>query len=232
MKTILRQYYRVLGFAADLLIRINKFIADRYVKIWYYLGYSWFDHRFDYLRGVDNIYWLERAFFAMQLIKSQYKVLDVGCGDGSLSGLFYSVRAKSVDALDLDPAAVAHAQKYYSRPNVRFFQSDASRISNLHQKYDIILAFAIIEHFSPSSGHQFLTDIGKMLKRQGIFMGSTPIFKELGGHNPEHANEFTNSSILKKFLTTHFRQVDLHFSQWPGNRLECYFECSSPYVRG
>jgi len=232
MKTILRLYYQVLSKVADLLITANKFVADRYVGIWYYLGYSWFDHRFDYLRGMDNIYWLERAFFAMKIIKSQHKVLDVGSGDGSLSGLFYSVRAKSVDAFDLDPAAIAHSQKHFSRSNVRFFQSDASHVSKMQQKYDVILAFAVIEHFSPSSGRAFLKDVGKMLKGQGIFMGSTPIFKEQGGHNPEHANEFTNKLSLKKFLSAHFHQVNLHFSQWPGDRLECYFECSRPYARG
>ncbi|MCJ7805531.1 class I SAM-dependent methyltransferase [Patescibacteria group bacterium] len=214
----------LLSRSADLLIRFSRLIGRFYTSIWSLQGISWFDHRFDYLRGIDNIFWLERAFFVNRVIKKNSSVLDIGCGDGIFSGLFYSAVAKEVLAIDLDSRAISHAKRYYNRSNVTFINRNILKWEPKDKKFDLILLFAVIEHFSKRDGLLLLEKIRKMMKPDGLLMGSTPVFSDKGYHNMEHKNEFSSVKDLNKFLGIKFKRVKTYTSNWPG-RLECYFEC-------
>jgi len=227
-KVLASLYYFVINIIANFLIRISKFVANQYKTVWPYLNTSWFDHRFDYLRGMENYFWYERVIFANQRIKLNSEVLDIGCGDGVYSGLFYSRKAKNIDAIDIDKNAIKHAKKNYFRKNVNFYNSNIQDWLKHQNKYDIILMFAVIEHFSFKNGILVLKKISSSLKKGGIFFGSTPIFKKKGDHNFEHKNEFASQRELYRFLNKVFSKVDLFISEWPDGRKECYFECSLP----
>lgn len=218
--------YVLVGFFSNILILLGQLLASVYEYIWPYSGRSWFDHRFDFLRGPKNIFWLERAFFANNLLNDNDVVLDIGCGDGIFSGLFYSIKAKWVDAIDLDKDAIVHAKSLYPTKNIKFSQKNILTWKPA-KKYDKIFMFAVIEHFTPKDGLDTLSKIGKSLNKGGVLLGSTPIFKEQGGHNLEHYNEFVSIPSLKKFLSKKFKKVKIFVSDWPG-RLECYFKCGEP----
>lgn len=228
MYLLTKIYYRYLNISAKFLIKWARYIGNQYTSIWTNLHTSSFDHRFDYLRGIDNYYWYERAIFAIQRIKPENIVLDVGCGDGIYSGLFYSKAAKKVDAIDLDDEAVKHAKKHYSRKNVKFQSISIQDWLKKGKKYDTVLMFAVIEHFTPQDGIRTLKGIGKSLTKDGILFGSTPIFSDTGMHNFDHQNEFFSNDKLKSFLETSFKDVTIFISKWPNDRNECYFECRQP----
>lgn len=221
------QIRRTLNFIANLSIRINRTIGNTYTTLFNAWGGSWFDHRYDYLRGMENYHWMERAFLALEEIKSGNIVLNIGCGDGSFDGLYYADKAKSVLAIDKDPAAISHAKKYYKRSSVSFVKWDVTKKSLPRVKFDVIFMFAVIEHFSKIEGVRVLENIKKSLKPEGIFFGSTPIFKILGKSNWEHQNEFTSKNDLKKFLSKVFNKVTIKERGWADGRRECYFECKA-----
>lgn len=220
------QIYKILSVAANINISIGILISSMYKYIWYYTNYSWFDHRFDYLRGPENIFWLERAIYSNNLIRKGDVVLDIGCGDGIYSGKFYSSNAAFVDAIDIDLKAIKHAKKLYHQKNINFFQKDILKWTP-KKIYNDIFMFAVIEHFSKKDGLKVLSKIGKSLVNGGVLFGSTPVFKDSGSHNFEHKNEFDSVISLKRFLSQRFRKVKITTSNWPG-RLECYFECREP----
>jgi len=215
----------ILDIFARVWISFGKILGYTYTKLFGLVGTSWYDHRFDYLRGMDNFHWLERGFFALERIKTRDDVLDLGCGDGIFSGVFYSSKAKRVLAIDIDQKAIAHAQKYYGRKNVRFIKADIKNMQLPSNKFDTIFMFAVLEHFSPEDGIKVLKNIKKSLKKNGIFFGSTPIFSHTKFKaNFEHKNEFGSVQELEEFLKTVFKNVRVFQSHWP-QRNECYFEC-------
>ena len=217
--------YFVLDILTIILIKASEFLSEQYKFIWSYLHRSWFDHRFDYLRGIENYYWYERAILAQQKIKQDGVVLDIGCGDGIYSGLFYSAKAKKVEAIDMDKSAIQHAKKYYSRSNVNFKNIDIHNWLKKGKKYDTVVMFSVIEHLSVEDGTETLKMIGKSLNKNGSLFGSTPLFSDNDEHNFEHQNEFSSELQLRSFLKKTFRKVDLYISIWPYGRKECYFEC-------
>ena len=224
----LRKYIKSFIYSlVEFLISSNKIVANVYTNLFGVWGASWFDHRFDYLRGYKNYYWMERGFFSLEKIKHDSSILDIGFGDGLLDSVFYSTKAKIVEAIDIDASAVKFAKKKYSLKNLKYYKSDALTWLSRTRKYDTILMFAVLEHFTPSEGQDILKMIKKSLNANGIFYGSTPVFKSKGGHNFEHKNEFTSVEQLRNFLIKVFSKVNIYTSNWPNGRLECYFECRS-----
>jgi 2-polyprenyl-3-methyl-5-hydroxy-6-metoxy-1,4-benzoquinol methylase len=215
--------------AAQTCFALNQLVGWSYLKLWGILGIYWYDHDFDHLLGPSWTKWTERGILANRLIRPGDEVLDVACGDGSFSGNYYSQNAAHVDAFDFDKKAIATARRKHAKPNIDFFLADATKLT-LSKKYEVILLFASIEHFSVEDGARLLQRLGDALKPGGVLLGSTPIFKEIGGHNDEHQNEFLSVEQLRNFLAPHFAKVELWSSEWP-KRIECYFECKERITR-
>jgi SAM-dependent methyltransferase len=188
-RAVLRPFAPVLRVLLDLAAKVclaaNKLVGFAYLKLWPILGVYWYDHQFDYLLGPAFNKWTERGTLANRYIQSDDIVLDVACGDGSYSGNYYSQNASQVDAFDYDEKAIATARRKYAKSNINFFVADATQL-NLIKKYDVVLFFAAIEHFPAEDGAKLLRKFGAALKPEGILVGSTPIFAEIGGHNDEH----------------------------------------------
>lgn len=222
----------VLEPMAEILIWLSRFTATVYSHNWKFFALPYFDHRFDWLLGPKNWVWAERGIFGTRIIKSGDTVLDLCCGDGAYSGLFYSRYAKHVDAIDRNQVAIDHAKKHYKTSNVSFFQRDILKQKFPQKNYDVVFFFAAIEHFTPKIGHQILRNISKSLSKSknGILLGSTPIFlvERLGKNHPEHANEFTSVDQLRSFLKKDFKKVEMWTSRWglDHERVDAYFWCS------
>ena len=90
--------YRILSVVSGFLIWINKVVAHRYVRLWSGLGKPWFDHRFDYLRGPEYIWWQERGVLGNFSIPEGSSILDLCCGDGFYDKHYFSRRAARIDA--------------------------------------------------------------------------------------------------------------------------------------
>jgi 2-polyprenyl-3-methyl-5-hydroxy-6-metoxy-1,4-benzoquinol methylase len=227
--------YCLLNLCASIVLRMARFIALAYTNLWGSFDLPWFDHRFDWLRGPENWVWNERGIYGAKIIRPGDKVLDICCGDGIYSGLYYSMFAGLVHAIDRDERALSLARKRYSRENVKFFKVDVTKEDFPLENYDVILMFAAIEHFSVEQGTQILQRIARALSASsnGSFLGSTPIFGEVTGHgHPEHDNEFTSIEQLQDFLSPHFAEIEFWSSKWGlrGERKETYFLCKKPIV--
>ncbi|AKM83698.1 hypothetical protein A2422_02370 [Candidatus Woesebacteria bacterium RIFOXYC1_FULL_31_51] len=210
-------------------IEFGKIIGKTYTLLFSVLGTSWYDHRYDYLRGVENFFWLERAFYTLDRINNNDSLLDIGCGDGLFDGVFYTNKAKKILAIDKDRNAIVHANKLYRKDNILFQKKDITRWKIPSNYFEIVTLYAVIEHFPPEVGIQVLKNIKNGLKKNGMLLGSTPIFnhdkKDIS--NWEHKNEFISEIELKKFLKEVFNNVKLKKTTWNKQRSDCYFECSN-----
>src|SRR5437016_5962686 len=87
----------------------------------------------------EILYAYTRAFLTAEIIRPGASVLDIGCGDGSLTKRFYAVRASHVDAIDIEESAIAYATKFNSAPNIAFRRLDAVAEPFPRSRYDVIV---------------------------------------------------------------------------------------------
>jgi len=106
--------------------------------------------------------WLRRKRINVVLPYIKGKVLDFGCGTGSLAEFMSPDDYIGVD-IDEDSLQIARA-KY---PNFRF-----EKEIPLNRQYDTIILLAVIEHMKPAN--LLLKQITNVLKQDGLIILTTP----------------------------------------------------------
>lgn len=146
-------------------------------------------------------------------IKSNKKILDVGCGTGEF---VEEANKLGLDAhgLDLSKKAIKYARK---KSDARYFLG-AFETVNLPHKYHAICMNHLIEHIRRP--YEFLGQIYENFEEKGILFISTPNLKawdkkgiirsELGGlSGTDHRILYTPESIKKILLETGFEILDV-----------------------
>jgi len=182
--------------------KLRKLAGKRMMKTWQAGGHTWFDHRIDEMMWPDNIFWVERGALARLYLPKGGKVLDVCCGDGYFSDLFWSISAERVDAVDRDPRALAQAARSHGHRNIAFHKRDIVRDPLPDSQYDLVCFFEAIEHLSAEDGQVVLRKLRSALADGGHIVGSTTqvAHDARGMGNPEHDNEFESAEDLAAFL--------------------------------
>ena len=136
-------------------------------------------------------------------------VLDAASGAGYGSRIL-AERARLVCGVEIDPEAVAQAQERYGDANLCFVQGSASFFPFPAGTFDLIVSFETIEHLPEETQRQFLLEIKRVLKVDGILVMSTPdrrIYSDLPDyHNEFHRKEFYREEFAA-FLADGFSHV-------------------------
>jgi SAM-dependent methyltransferase/glycosyltransferase involved in cell wall biosynthesis len=134
---------------------------------------------------------LHRYIFAKSFAEGK-RVLDLASGEGYGAALLAEV-AESVLGVDIDAQTIQHAGSRYLRPNLKFLQGSILDIP-LHGEnlFDLVVCFEAIEHID--APEQLLSEVKRVLKRDGVFIVSTPnkltFSDETGQKWPWHTREF------------------------------------------
>ncbi|HEX5009899.1 MAG TPA: class I SAM-dependent methyltransferase [Planctomycetota bacterium] len=131
------------------------------------------------------------------------RVLDAGCGDGygtaSLAGL-----AKLVVGVDSSAAAIAGCRMRWREPDLRFEVGDVARPSISTERFDVVLAFQILEHMQDPVA--FLRALQHRLLPGGLLLLTTPNRLTSATENPYHVREYT-AAELRALLGAVFDEV-------------------------
>src|SRR5262249_8867022 len=137
---------------------------------------------------------------------------DIACGEGYGAALLAKTAAH-VTGVDRDADTIAHAKATYVQPNLEFIRGSADRLPlEGEHLFDAVVSFETIEHLSEEDQHEFLAEIKRVLKPDGIAVFSTPnraIYSDRPHyHNPFHIKEFYPREF-RSVLGKSFRHVAL-----------------------
>ncbi|MDP3057629.1 MAG: class I SAM-dependent methyltransferase [bacterium] len=136
----------------------------RYVE-----NYDW-THVSDIFVGPETLLHRNRSKKIIKLINQHLmengKFLDIGCG----TGLITRHLPPGSTGLDINPRNLEKAKKY--APQINFVEGDAEKTKFPNETFDLIVCTEVLEHFLDPS--KTLREIKRILKPEGIFIGSVP----------------------------------------------------------
>lgn len=157
----------------------------------------------------------QRYQFAAQLVKGK-TVLDAACGEGYGSSLLAET-ASRVTGLDIDKEAVEQANKKYGVEKLSYCSGSVEKLPFEDQSFDVIVSFETIEHVGEEIQKNFLSEICRVLKKDGVLIMSTPnkaVYTDLvEGQNPFHIKEFYVKEF-QEFLGSRFANMEF-YCQYP-----------------
>lgn len=141
------------------------------------------------------------------------KVLEIGCGAGYGSN-YLSKSASNIVALDISKEGVSPYWRKYSKDNLSFMLGNGTKLPFKAGTFDVVISFQVIEHIQPKFVLNYLSDIKRVLRREGIFLVSTPnsrirLLPFQKPWNPTHKKEY-NDNELKKLLGNVFEEVKVY----------------------
>jgi SAM-dependent methyltransferase len=149
---------------------------------------------------------LERYEFAARHLSGN-RVLDMACGCGYGTALRHP--DKQVTGVDIDPEAIAYAQRHYRLPNLHYVCADAERFDD-QPGFDSIVSLETIEHLPHPP--RLIANYARLLAAGGRVIASVPITPTLDG-NPHHLHDFSRRSFLALFRQHRLRPNAQHLEQ-------------------
>ncbi len=164
--------------------------------------------RQDTLEG-DNLFFYN---FASKFVKHK-SVLDIGTGYGFGANYLKKKGAKSVKGIDIDKEAINFAKKKFTTPYITFSSGDVTTYKFQKEKYDVVIAFDVIEHLPLKKHEVFLKKMKDVINHNGILIVGTPnkLFfspNKKTPNNPYHVKEYLPEE-LKEIVLRFFPKTEL-----------------------
>jgi ubiquinone/menaquinone biosynthesis C-methylase UbiE len=103
------------------------------------------------------------------LLRAPMKVIELGCGTGSLCQALYQ-KGIDIAGCDVSQVAIDHGQKKY--PHLNLSVVNAEQLPWQDGTCDAVLSFDVLEHLYNPDGH--LTEVYRVLKPGGYYLFQTP----------------------------------------------------------
>ncbi|MGB7923688.1 MAG: glycosyltransferase [Pyrinomonadaceae bacterium] len=132
-------------------------------------------------------------------------VLDLASGEGYGAAILAQA-ARSVTAVDADPASIEHAKCKYYYPNLNFLVGRCESVPLPDASVDVVTSFETIEHHDKHE--EMMLEIKRVLKPGGVLILSSPnrltYSDEPDYSNPYHIKELYYDE-LRDLLNKHFK---------------------------
>jgi ubiquinone/menaquinone biosynthesis C-methylase UbiE len=103
------------------------------------------------------------------------EILDLGCGPGEL--LTHIPEEVQYTGIDINPQYIARARERHGT-RATFHVGDASRLALLDERFDLVLAIAVLHHLDDEQSERLMRDAGTLLKSSGRFVSLDAVYTE------------------------------------------------------
>ncbi len=164
-----------------------------------------------------------RGVYARESMFKGCSVLDLSCGDGSTSYLFFSDIAGHIDAMDNDTMALSYARRYHTAPAISYHRIDIVNQPLPARRYDFVVWNAAICYFTEDEIKAILRKISGVAAEDTLFFGMLPAASGYA----DHKTEFSEQRSLKALLSSYFSVVTIREVDEAYGRT-FYFKASNP----
>ncbi|HHX60831.1 MAG TPA: class I SAM-dependent methyltransferase, partial [Epulopiscium sp.] len=155
-----------------------------------------------------------------KLVKDKI-VLDAACGEGYGTDIL-SQHAKKVYGIDISVKAIEEAKIKYINSNIEFKEASIAKLELPDDSIDVVVSFETIEHVGEEIQEEFLKEINRVLKTDGLLVISTPN-KEIYTDTFNYSNEFHVKEFypeeFRLFLEKYFKNVKFYNQTVEANSL-------------
>ena len=136
------------------------------------------------------------------------KCLDAGCGSGYGAYHLAANGASSVVGVDYSAAAIRFAKNGYRSDNLEYGIMDVRDLAAKDNSFDAVTSFDVMEHLSQKDQDGFVSEIARVLHRNGHAYVGCPNASMVLGVNPFHLRELTKEEF-ESLLARHFGNVQI-----------------------
>ena len=172
------------------------------------------------------------------------KVLEIGCGSGSMTKFLHDLGAEIV-GIDVSSKNLEVARNRFGKSMENtFLKTNGARLNFKNNNFDIVLSFDVLEHIDDVATH--LREVYRVLGDGGLYLFETPNklpsmlfdifrYRSFTKNRKVHVSLQTKKSLMrllrKNSFEYEFIKVD-YFTQWYRNKLPKSFRWINPLKIG
>lgn len=188
------------------------------------------ENRQSFLLAGPRLEFLAKEIFKIKNIK---EILEIGFGDGYLLELLSKEKNFKLYGIDISEKNVEKTKEELMKKgisiNLKFGSIDQIPFGD--KQFDLVVASEVLEHLDEKTSKKGLLEIKRVLKHNGIFMGTVPANENLQDnfcfcpkcgnvfHRWGHKQSFTNPRLLNLFKEAGFEVLTIKMLTFFGEHL-------------
>ncbi len=137
-------------------------------------------NQFFLMSAVKRTWWVEGPAFCGLAIEPGCRVLELGCGTGYYTDVFFSPFATEIVAVDIDPRAIETARRTHQAKNIRYEVMDF-RKTMPDGPFDVVVWTPTIFAYTPDEVHTLMQRLREVMAKDARLCGFTCIEAVHGG---------------------------------------------------
>jgi len=180
----------------------------------YFLRYLKKGKFFSKIKKFQNkyIYFSFWVKFILKKIKSEGRLLDVGCGLGFFLRRIIQEEKATIETfgLDISEFALKEIRKAIGKENIVLVCASAEMIPFKNQSFDCITAFDLVEHLK--NPNLFFCEARRVLQYNGILIITTPNVNSFGARIKGTNPDFKGKPYEERIFESHIFRDETHIN--------------------